>query len=65
MIGTEVAEKNLAGKIGTAFTILRPSGKVEIDGDVYDATAETGYIDKGEKIEVVRFETAQLFVRKA
>ena len=41
------------------------SGKVEIEGYIYDATAETGYIDKGEKIEVVRFETAQLFVRKS
>ena len=65
VVGTEVAEKNLIGKQGITTTILRPSGKVEIDGDIYDATAETGYIDKGEKIEVVRFETAQLFVRKA
>ncbi len=64
-VGVDIREKELVGKKGTAFTILRPSGKVEIDGDVHDATAETGYIDKGEKVEVVKFETAQLFVRKS
>ena len=64
-MGVDMSSQNLVGKSGTAFTILRPSGKVEINGNIYDATAETGYIDKGEKIEVVRFETAQLFVRKA
>jgi len=63
-MGVDMTSQNLVGKSGTAFTILRPSGKVEIDGNIYDATAEMGYIDKDEKIEVVRFETAQLFVRK-
>ena len=65
VIGTEITAKNLAGRQGTAFTVLRPSGKVEIDGEVYDATAESGFIEKGEKVEVVKFETAQLFVKKA
>ncbi len=64
-VGVDMTSQNLVGKSGTAFTILRPSGKVEINGDIYDATAETGYIDKGEKIVVIRFETNQLFVRKA
>lgn len=63
-VGVNLKEKELVGKIGIAFTILRPSGKVEIGGDVYDATAETGYIEKGEKVIVVKYETAQLFVRK-
>jgi len=56
---------SLIGIKGTALTILRPAGKVEIDGDVYNATAETGYIDKGEEIVVVKHETTSLFVRKA
>lgn len=63
-VGVDLNEKKLHGKEGTAHTILRPSGKVEIEGTIYDATAETGYIDKGEKIVVVKFEAAQLFVRK-
>ena len=54
----------LLGKTGTAFTMLRPSGKVEIDDEVYDATAMTGFIDKGEVIRVVKYETSQIFVVK-
>jgi membrane-bound serine protease (ClpP class) len=64
-IGTSISEFSLLGKTGTAKTMLRPAGKVEIEGEIYDATAETGFIDKGEKIKVVRYETAQLFVRKS
>jgi membrane-bound serine protease (ClpP class) len=55
----------LIGKTGTAFTMLRPSGKIEIDDDIFDATALSGYIDKGEKIKVVKYETSQVFVMKA
>lgn len=57
--------RDLMGKTGTAYTILRPSGKVEIEDDVYDATALTGYIDKGEQVKVVKYETSQIFVIKA
>jgi membrane-bound serine protease (ClpP class) len=52
------------GKQGEAFTVLRPAGKVIIDGEVYDATAISGFIPKGEKIVVVKYETTQLFVKK-
>ncbi|PKP19955.1 MAG: hypothetical protein CVU05_10090, partial [Bacteroidetes bacterium HGW-Bacteroidetes-21] len=41
-----------------------PSGKIEIEGEIYDAAAESGYIEKGDKIIVVKFETGQLYVRK-
>jgi membrane-bound serine protease (ClpP class) len=54
----------MIGKTGIAHTMLRPAGKVKIGDTVYDATALTGYIDQGDKIEVVRYETTQLFVRK-
>lgn len=63
-IAVDASEFELIGREGIAATILRPSGKVEIDSDLYDATAETGYIEKGEKVRVVKYETAQLFVRK-
>jgi membrane-bound serine protease (ClpP class) len=56
--------RSMIGKAGVAQTILRPSGKVDIEGDMYDATAITGYIDQGEQIEVVSYQTGQLFVRK-
>lgn len=51
------------GKEGLAITILRPAGKVRIDGKVYDAVAEFGYIDAQEKIIVSRSESGCLYVR--
>lgn len=57
--------KSVVGKTGVAFTMLRPSGKVEIEDEVYDATALTGFIDKGENIKVVKYETSQVFVVKS
>jgi membrane-bound serine protease (ClpP class) len=56
--------KTMLGKTGTAFTILRPAGKVKIENDVFDATVLSGYIEKGESIEVVDYHTGQLFVKK-
>jgi membrane-bound serine protease (ClpP class) len=56
---------DMVGKKGKALTILRPVGKVIIEEEVYDATALTGYIEKGESVEVVKYETSQLFVRKS
>jgi len=56
--------RSLVGRSGTAYTILRPAGKVEVDGDILDATAETGYIDQGTPVEVVGYLNAQLIVRK-
>ena len=54
----------MKGKTGVAMTILRPSGKIIIDGDMFDATAITGYIEKDNKVEVVDYQTGQLVVRK-
>ncbi|NTW24126.1 MAG: nodulation protein NfeD [Lentimicrobium sp.] len=52
-------------KPGMTHTILRPAGKVEIEGEFFDAVAESGYIEKDEPIVVVNYENAQLIVRKA
>ncbi len=58
------AYREMLHKTGVSKTILRPSGKVDIDGDMYDATALTGYIDSGEEIEVVNYRTGQLIVKR-
>ena len=42
--------------------MLRPGGKVLIEGEVYDAMTESGFIDRGEEIVVVKVGTAQLYV---
>lgn len=53
---------SLVGSSGTAHTVLRPSGKVMVDGDVYPAVAETGFIARGTAVTVRREEQGQLYV---
>jgi len=53
---------NMVGKTGRAATVLRPSGKVEIDGEYYDGVSESGFIEKGTQVEVIRSENAQVYV---
>lgn len=50
------------GKEGVAATVLRPSGKVWIDEELYDGVSESGFIEKGKNVKVVRFENAQVYV---
>ena len=56
-------EHEVIGKTGITTTVLRPSGKIEIEDNTYDATAETGFIEKGTEVVVTKFETSQLTVR--
>lgn len=52
----------LVGKTGVAATVLRPSGKVYLEGSYYDAISLKGFIEKDEVIEVKRYENFQLYV---
>lgn len=66
--GYTVAEngsKGLVGSEGVATTILRPAGKVEIDGRIYDAMSAISYIEKGERVRVKSYENNTLVVVKA
>ncbi|MTI39360.1 NfeD family protein [Fulvivirga lutimaris] len=56
-------DKTLVGKSGVAHTVLRPSGKVLIDGDVYDAYTRGDYIDKDQKVIVTSDEGTSLKVK--
>lgn len=61
----DMRNEKYVGKEGVAQTILRPAGKININGEIFDATAEHGYIEAGDKVKVTKFENAQLFVKKA
>ncbi len=63
-VSSDVHYTEMIGKTGIAYTMLRPAGKIEIGDDVFDAVAQTGYIEKGETIQVIKYENAQLIVRK-
>ena len=39
---------------GTAMTLLRPSGKAQIDGEVYDVVTQGEFIPKGSAIRVLK-----------
>ena len=64
-LGVDAQQKTLLGKTGEAYTVLRPSGKVIIDDEIYDAVSEYGYIPKGDKIQVVQYQAGQVHVIKA
>lgn len=57
-------QKDLMGKQGKAQTILRPSGKVLIEGEIYDAFTRGDFIEKDETIEVIGKEGVTLRVKK-
>ena len=52
----------LVGKEGKAVTDLRPSGKAEIDGKVYDVVADNFFVSAGENIKVNNVEGSKIGV---
>ncbi len=55
--------RTLIGKRGKAVSVMLPSGRVLIEGKTYDALGESGAIDPGTEIVVLRSEAAWLVVR--
>ncbi len=50
------------GDKGVAVTFLRPSGKVEIRGELFDAVTQGEFIEKGTRIRVARIEGNRMIV---
>lgn len=63
-ISIDTHQKDMIGKVGEAYTVLRPSGRVMIDGELFDAKSEIGFIEKGEKVKIIRDEAGQIYVIK-
>ena len=57
-------DKSLIGATGIVESVLRPSGRIKIDNEVYDAYTRGEYLNKGEKIEVIATEGTSLKVKK-
>lgn len=62
-VGVPTEITTLVGRTGKTLTILKPSGKVSIDGKSYDAVAVVGYLDPDVPVEVVRHEAGQIYVK--
>ena len=55
--------KEMVGSVGVVITPLRPVGTCDFSGQRVECVAESGYVDKGKKIKVIRVEGTQLTVR--
>ncbi len=60
---SELAE--LLGQSGEVLTPLRPVGTCRFDERRVECVAESGYVEKGETVKVIRIEGTQLTVRVA
>jgi membrane-bound serine protease (ClpP class) len=58
-----VYKERMIGKDGIAHTVLRPSGRVLIDNQIFDAFTRGEYVEKGSRIEVVSQEGSTLLVK--
>jgi membrane-bound serine protease (ClpP class) len=63
-IAVDTEQQSLVGEPGVAHTVLRPSGRVRVNEKIYDAMSEYGFIEKGESVKIVRYESGQVYVVK-
>jgi len=56
--------RSYLGEKGTAYTVLRPSGKVLVGEDVLDAYTRGEFVSEGEAIQVIGEEGTSLTVKK-
>lgn len=63
-IGVDMGPAQFVGQNAHAVTDLRPAGKIEIDGHVFDAVSTGAFIPAGRDLTVERYENAQLYVRE-
>ena len=56
---------DLIGKKGKTFTVLRPSGKILINDEIYDATSSGEFIEKNTKVKIISNEGSNLKVKKS
>lgn len=64
-VSVSMEPTSLVGKMGEAATVLRPSGKIIIDDEYYDAISIKEFIEKGDSVKVVKYENFQLYVIKS
>lgn len=56
--------ESLNGKTGVVHSRLRPSGRILIDGEMFDAYSRGEFVEQGEKIIVISTEGTSLKVKK-
>jgi membrane-bound ClpP family serine protease len=56
-------DRTQIGKEGISLSDLGPSGYIVVEGKRFAATAKSGYLDKGTKVQVIGGEGSQLIVK--
>lgn len=59
-----VGRPELVGQQGVALTTMAPSGKVNVENEVFEAASNGGLIKKSTTVEVVRSEHLKLIVKE-
>lgn len=55
---------NLIGRIGRSKTILRPTGVIDIDGNLYDAKSNSEFIKKDVEVKVLEMKDGHIVVKE-
>jgi membrane-bound serine protease (ClpP class) len=55
--------KGLLGAVGTVITTMRPVGMCDFSDKRLECVAESGYVEKGRQVKVIRVESTQVMVR--
>lgn len=58
-------KESMVTKKGIAHTVLRPSGKILIDGQLFDAFTRGEYVEKGQPVEVINETGSSLQVKQS
>lgn len=62
--GASESRSDLVGSIMMSYTDLRPAGVAVLNEEKFDVVTDGDFIEKGNKIEVVRVEGMRIVVRK-
>lgn len=54
--------QNLVGKTGVAVSMLKPSGKVDIEGQLLEANSSGDYIEPGSRVRVLQISQNRITV---
>ena len=63
-VGVTPDPGGLTGQRGVATTVLRPSGKIRVNGQLLDAVSSAGFIEEGTPIEIVEVASNRMIVRR-
>jgi len=61
-VGVDMSPARYIGHEGKTVTDMRPAGKIEIEGEVFDAVSTGSFIAADKAVKVSKYENAQLYV---